>query len=63
MTAAGRTKQIWKCDSCGKESEWSSTWSSKMILHRRGLWDETVTVCSDACATAFDKRRRIRNVR
>lgn len=48
--------RMYKCDSCGKESKWTSSWRSKTFYHLSH--DEMITVCSAKCGTAFDKKRR-----
>ena len=50
--------RIWKCDVCGKTETWNENWRCKTILHKRGWWDEEITVCSEACATKFDNRKK-----
>jgi hypothetical protein len=52
------TTRIWKCDQCGKTGEWDDNWRAKTILHKRGWWDEEITVCSDKCAAEFDQRKK-----
>ena len=51
------TKQIYQCDHCKKQGEWSDGWRHKTYLHMKGLWDEVVTVCSEQCADAIDRKR------
>jgi hypothetical protein len=49
------TKNIWRCDYCGKEGMWSTGWQHKTIMHK--TWDETLVACSDSRAAAIDKTR------
>ncbi len=50
-----KTVNIWRCDACGKEGPWSAEWRHRLILHKKGAWDETLIACSDACAEKLDK--------
>ena len=56
--ALAETVNIWKCDQCGKTGPWTDSWRTKTILHKRGLWDEEITVCSGRCAKAFDAGKK-----
>jgi hypothetical protein len=54
---------VWRCDHCGKEETWGPNWRSRMILHKSGgygLWYEELVACSEACATAIDKKHKWR---
>ena len=50
-------QHIYQCDVCGKQEEWNANWRHKVYLHRSTLDDETVSVCSEACANVQDARR------
>jgi hypothetical protein len=50
-------KRIYQCDHCKKTGEWSDGWRHKLYLHMKGLWDETITVCSEQCADSIDMKR------
>ena len=49
--------RLWECDACGKREHWNDNWRSKLI-HKRGLWDEEVVVCSEKCANDYDNGKR-----
>jgi len=54
-------KRIYECDNCKKQSEWDDSWKHKTVFHMKGMWDETITVCSEKCANEIDNKRNKRN--
>ena len=48
--------RIYKCDYCGLTGPWGDTWSWRLILHRKGQWDEYLHACGDNCRKALDAR-------
>ena len=44
----------YECDSCRKRFTWNTRSRTRTIYHKR--WDEVITVCSEKCMKAFDKK-------
>jgi hypothetical protein len=59
VVSLARTIRIWTCDACGHTAPWGDGWLSKLVIHRRPVpYDETIVVCSAACAKELDARRK-----
>ena len=46
----------YKCDVCGKVESWGPSWCWKLKLHKREMWDETITLCSDKCRLKYENK-------
>ena len=56
-----KTKTVYACDVCGKQSEWTDDWLHRIVFKGgRSLtgYEKYITVCSEKCAEVYDMKTK-----